>query len=134
MSFNEFNNKIDSFKNHSHYQWLRQYADETICNFDNFATRLKQIEAEDFIERIIAMPLSYIRDWLDNKNQLEWREQDKRYFKALQGNYLELQKQNPNMEIHKIQPNNKNYYISYLGYSCLEEHKQYILVGKASSI
>ena len=30
------------------------------------------IKAEDFIKRIEEMPLDYIRDWLDGKNQLEW--------------------------------------------------------------
>jgi len=66
----KFNNKIDYFKNHSKYEWLRRYADDalkwnTMCGF-------YQIKAEDFIERIIAAPLEYIEDWLNGKNQLEW--------------------------------------------------------------
>lgn len=31
------------------------------------------IKAEDFIKCIEKMPLEYIRDWLDGKNQLEWK-------------------------------------------------------------
>lgn len=68
-----FNQKIDSFANHPKYGWLRQFADDAIrwnsgCGF-------YQIKAEDFIERIEKMPLEYIRDWLDGKNQLEWKEE-----------------------------------------------------------
>lgn len=31
------------------------------------------VKAEDFIERIEKMPLDYIKDWLNGKNQLEWK-------------------------------------------------------------
>lgn len=66
----KFNNKIDSFKEHPKYEWLRKYADDalrwnTMCGF-------YQIKAEDFIERIIAASTEYIEDWLNGKNQLEW--------------------------------------------------------------
>lgn len=65
-----FNDKIEHFKNHPKYKWLRKYADEalkwnTMCGF-------YQIKAEDFIERIVAAPLEYIEDWLNGNNQLEW--------------------------------------------------------------
>lgn len=66
-----FNEKIDHFKNHAKYGWLRQYANEAI--HWNSGGGYYQIKAEDFIERIEKMPLDYIRDWLDGKNQLEWK-------------------------------------------------------------
>lgn len=65
-----FNEKIDSFKNHFKYTWLRQYADEAI--HWNEMTGYLQIKATDFIKRIEQMSLDYISDWLDGKNQLEW--------------------------------------------------------------
>lgn len=65
-----FNSKIDHFKNHPKYGWLRQYADEAMGWNEGFGYHA--IKAEDFIERIEKMPLEYIRDWLDGKNQLEW--------------------------------------------------------------
>lgn len=65
-----FNSKIDYFKAHSRYQWLRQYADDAI-RF-NSTSGYSQIKAEDFIKRIEGAPLAYIQDWLDGKNQLEW--------------------------------------------------------------
>ncbi len=66
-----FNSKIDHFKDHPRYEWLRQFSDEAI--FYNEGSGYYAIKAESFIERIEQMPLDYIRDWLDRKNQLEWR-------------------------------------------------------------
>jgi len=66
-----FNSKIDSFKDHPKYGWLRQYADEAMRW--NEGCGYYMIKAEDFIKRIEQMPLEYIRDWLDGKNQLEWK-------------------------------------------------------------
>lgn len=68
-----FNKKIDSFKNRADYKWLRQYADEAIKW--NEMTGYFQIKAEDFIRRIEKMPLSYIENWLNGKNKLEWKEE-----------------------------------------------------------
>ncbi len=66
-----FNSKIDHFKGHPKYEWLRKYADEAMRYNEGFGYYM--IKAEDFIERIEKMPLEYIRDWLDGKNQLEWK-------------------------------------------------------------
>lgn len=67
-----FNEKIDSFKEHKAYSsWLRKYADDAI-KWNEMSGYL-MIKAEDFIKRIEKMPLEYIRDWLDGKNQLEWK-------------------------------------------------------------
>lgn len=71
--FTCFNEKIDSFKDHKKYQWLRKYADDAMYWYDSYSNRILQIKAEDFVERIEKMPLDYIRDWLDGKNQLEWK-------------------------------------------------------------
>lgn len=66
-----FNAKIDTFQNHPKYRWLRKYADAAIAW--NECSGLLMIKAEDFIRRIEKMPLNYIQDWLDGKNQLEWK-------------------------------------------------------------
>ena len=66
-----FNEKIDSFKEHSNYPWLRKFADDAIRY--NETGGYLMIKAEEFIERIEKMPLNYIRDWLDGKNELEWK-------------------------------------------------------------
>ena len=66
-----FNEKIDSFKDHEKYSWLRKYANDAIVH--NEGGGYTMIVAEDFIKRIEQMPLEYIRDWLDGKNKLEWR-------------------------------------------------------------
>ena len=65
-----FNSKINFFKEHPKYGWLRKYADDAI--YYNEGSGYLMIKAEDFIKRIEEMPLDYIRDWLDGKNQLEW--------------------------------------------------------------
>ena len=67
----KFNEKIDSFKNRSEYdEWLRRYADDALRFHTSFG--YLAIKAKDFINRIISKPESYIEDWLDGKNQLEW--------------------------------------------------------------
>lgn len=67
-----FNEKIDAFKEHKSYSsWLRQYANDAIKW--NEMSGYFMIKAEDFIKRIEKMPLEYIRDWIDGKNQLEWK-------------------------------------------------------------
>lgn len=69
--YKSFNEKIDYFKDHKGYEWLRKYADDAIRW--NEMSGYYQIKAEDFIKRIEIMPLNYIRDWIDGKNQLEWK-------------------------------------------------------------
>ena len=66
-----FDKKIDSFKDHPKYSWLRAYADD--AKYYNEGSGYFMIKAEDFIKRIETFELSYIRDWLDGKNNLEWR-------------------------------------------------------------
>jgi hypothetical protein len=66
----KFNEKINYFKNHPKYEWLRKYSNEALNYHTQFGAL--QIKAIDFMDRIIAKPLDYIRDWLDNKNNLEW--------------------------------------------------------------
>lgn len=66
-----FNEKIDSFKGCEKYSWLREYADDAL-KWNEMSGYL-MVKAEDFIERIEKMPLDYIKDWLDEKNQLEWK-------------------------------------------------------------
>ena len=65
-----FNDKINAFKNHSKYNWLREYSDTAIAN--HTGAGFLQIRAADFMDRIIAMPINYIEDWLDGKNELQW--------------------------------------------------------------
>lgn len=91
---------------------------------------MQQIKAEDFVERIISMPLSYIQDWLDDKNHLEWRKQDERYLRALKGDFLELQEQHPNIEIHKIGKNSKDYYIDCLKFQLIDEDDRFAYVSE----
>lgn len=66
-----FNEKIDSFNGCEKYSWLREYADDAL-KWNEMSGYL-MVKAEDFIERIEKMPLDYIKDWLDGKNQLEWK-------------------------------------------------------------
>lgn len=68
-----FNDKINSFKDHPKFEWLRKYADDAMNANEGFGYLM--IKGADFIERIEKMPLEYIRDWLDGKNKLEWQEE-----------------------------------------------------------
>lgn len=66
-----FNEKINHFKEHPKYEWLRQYANDAMTW--NEMSGYLMIKAADFIERIEKMPIDYIADWLDGKNKLEWK-------------------------------------------------------------
>lgn len=65
-----FNEKINHFKEHPKYEWLRKYADDAMRY--NEGAGYYMIKAADFIERIENASIEYIADWLDGKNQLEW--------------------------------------------------------------
>lgn len=68
--YKNFNEKIDSFKGHEKYSWLREYANEAIVH--NETSGYLMIKAEDFIKRIEKMPLEYIKGWIEGRNNLEW--------------------------------------------------------------
>lgn len=95
-----FNEKIDHFFGHKGYKELRKNADKAISSFSGFG--LESIVSTDFMDRIIAMPLDYIQDWLDGKNELKWREQDGKMIAAIKGGYVDILEQYPNAEIHHI--------------------------------
>jgi hypothetical protein len=66
----EFNQKIEHFKGHLKYAWLRKYADEAVTWHTGFG--FLAIRGQDFMDRIIQKPLEYIEEWLNGKNKLEW--------------------------------------------------------------
>ena len=66
-----FNEKINSFRNHPRYAWLRKYADDAMKANESYGYAM--ICGEDFIKRIETMSIDFIRDWMDGKNQLEWK-------------------------------------------------------------
>ena len=57
-----FNEKVDSFKDHPEYATLRKSADEALKYHTGYG--LDAIHAQDFMDRIIKMPLNYIREWM----------------------------------------------------------------------
>ena len=65
-----FNEKINALSDHPKFQWLRQYSDRALNWHTGFG--YLAIKAVDFMDRVIAKPVEYIRDWLDGKNKLEW--------------------------------------------------------------
>ena len=65
-----FDRKIEHFKGHKNYPKLRESADGALINHTGYG--LDAIRAQDFMDRIVKMPLSYIQDWMDGKNGLEW--------------------------------------------------------------
>ena len=64
-----FNAKIDALRDHPKYEWLRKYADEAMVWNEGYG--LLMIKGEDFIARIETMEVSFIREWLDGKNELK---------------------------------------------------------------
>lgn len=123
-----FNEKIDFFKDHKSYIWLRDQADRMLRNRSGFGW--PTIAADDFIDRIVAMPLEYIQDWLDGKNELKWRRQDELLLNAIKGGFVELYQEYPDVEIHKVSANNASFYTEHLGFQVLQEKNGFCYVGK----
>ena len=84
----EFNKKIDHFKFHKRYNWLRKTADDVLNKHRGFGA--DAIAAGDFMDRIIAMPIGYIEDFLNDKNHLEWTFHYEKRLKAFKGEYLDV--------------------------------------------
>lgn len=122
-----FNEKIDSFKGHDKYEWLRKQADIALQHRNGYGYSV--IASDDFIGRIIAMPVDYIQDWLDGKNKLEWRRQDKLKLSAIRGGFVDLHEQYPDVEIHKIGMGALEFYKG-LGFKLLKEQGDCCFVGK----
>ena len=68
--YKSFNEKINHFKDHSKYEWLRKYADDAMNANEAFS--YMAIKGADFIKRIEQMPLWYIEQWLNSENDLSW--------------------------------------------------------------
>lgn len=68
-----FQRKIEVFKNHSKYDWLKKQADEAIIH--NTYCGIESIIANDFMKRIITLPRAHITEWLNGSNELEWLEE-----------------------------------------------------------
>lgn len=122
-----FNKKIDHFSYRTDYPQLRKKADEALCVSSGYG--LQPIIAMDIIERIAAMPLDYIRDWLDGKNELEWRKEDEKMLQAIKGGYVDLLELYPNHEIHHIAKPALSFY-AQLGYEVLKTDRDTVYVGK----
>ena len=122
-----FNEKIDHFSGHKGYEALRKNADKAISSYTGFG--LECIIHTDFMDRIIAMPLDYIQDWLDGKNELKWREQDKKMLAAIKGGYVDILEQYPNAEIHHIAESAAKFYIE-CGFEIINNGKKTFAIKK----
>lgn len=115
---NLFDEKINHFSAHDKYSWLRKEADKAKSYWGGYG--LDAIIYQDFLERIVAMPLDYIRGWLDGENQLKWRQSDERTSKAIKGGFEHLLEKYDHHEIHRIDASAKKFYKKY-GWSIVED-------------
>ena len=83
----------------------------------------------DFIDRIIAMPFDYIQDWLDDKNELKWREKDKKMLYAIKGGWVDILEQYSDAEIHLIAESITKLYEEY-GYEILRDQNRIFAIKK----
>ena len=66
-----FNYKIDLLKDHPKYEHIRKnFADRCLRLHRGYG--YEAIAAADFMDRVIVMPIDYIRRWADGENNLEW--------------------------------------------------------------
>lgn len=115
-----FDKKIKEFESHKEYPWLKQEAEKAKRAYGGYG--FEAISYEDFIERIVAMPIDYILDWLNGHNELKWRECDKKMLNAIKGGYVHLLKKYPNKSIRQIGISAEKFYES-CGYEIIKEGK-----------
>ena len=65
-----FNEKINHFSEHKLYPKLRESADQALRYHTGFG--VDAIHAGDFMDRIVCLPITYIAEWLNGNNGLEW--------------------------------------------------------------
>lgn len=58
-----FNEKIDSFKDHPNYGWLRKYANDAMTA--NEGVGYSMIVGADFIKKIEDISMEDMKTWLD---------------------------------------------------------------------
>lgn len=114
----DFNVKINHFSSHPKYAWLRAEADKALHNHTGYGSLA--IVACDFMDRIIAMPLDYIEDWLNGENELKWRDCDKKRLSAMKMGCEHLYEMYPESEICLIRKEQKDFY-SGCGYTLFED-------------
>lgn len=116
----KFNKKIDLLKDHIKYSEIRERADE--CLMRHTEPTGYAIAAIDFIDRVVVMPIAYIRDWADGKNSLEWTDEFLRIRNAMNDDEcLRLQRLYPDKDVHKINISNLSFYTEYLGFTVLRQ-------------
>ena len=113
-----FDKKIKEFESHKDYPWLKKEAEKAKRAYGGYG--LEAIIYEDFIERIAAMPRDYILDWLDKKNELKWRECDKKMINAIKGGYVHLLEKYKNHSIHHIRIGSEKFFES-CGYEIIKD-------------
>ena len=126
-----FNEKIDFFKGHVKYETLRVQADNALMLHTGVG--IEAVRAGDFMDRIIAMPVAYIRDWLDGQNDLAWRKLDQLTLKAFKGGYMDLQEQYPDVEILRISESAFKFYES-LGFVVLQKNEGNCFIAKVEDV
>ena len=75
------------------------------------------------------MPFDYIQDWLDDKNELKWREKDKKMLYAIKGCWVDILEKYPNAEIHPIAESATKFYEEY-GYEILRDQNRIFAIKK----
>lgn len=74
MSYHEFLSsfikKVAQFEGHFNFARLEDIANEVMTS--NLGFGVRENSAIDFMHKIIEMPSSYIEDWLEDQNELEW--------------------------------------------------------------
>ena len=121
------NEKADSLSYHEKYPKLREQLDRAISLWGGYG--LDCIIAADIIERLVAMPIEYIKDWLDGKNELEWRKEDRKMIEAIKMGCVDVLEKYPCHEIHKISEGWVDFYIS-CGHEVLKRDGNIVFVGK----
>ena len=120
-----FNKKIDRLADHDRYERLDAQRKSAIKLHTGYGH--DAIAASDFMDRIIAMPEEYIRNWLDGKNALEWTKEFELRLKAAEYGYLDVFDADPNVRYEVIPTSQLNTFEKF-GWKKVRELSTNILV------
>lgn len=113
--------KIESFRGEPEYEVVKRIA--AACQEKG------GLESRILMDKLLIMPKDYIIGYIHNKNNLSFREEDKRMLQAFLSGYEQLQREHMNMEIHKTSLSMLKQY-QREGYAMIQKKGDVIYVGK----
>ena len=126
-TLNEFDKKIEVLRHHPKFESIKKQAEDAKRAWYSYGWPM--IAATEFVERIAAMPLDYIFGWLDGKNELTWRAEDRNMLDAIKSGCVHILERHPGSMIRRIGNGAEKFYLE-CGWEVAERNENDLIVYK----